>query len=218
MTSLWEPLTEEQREQLVEEIMIYKFSRNDLIYKEGDEPFYLMYLLEGMVTISNIIKGKQHIVRMVEPGCMFGYLSSFNNTLLKQKAITGDNTVIAFIPMTLIYRLMRENSAFTFVFIKDLTELLDLSLHYTINLTRKHINGRMAQCLLRMKEKYGVGNDGQSLPIYLSRENLAGMSNMTTSNAIRTLSAFADMDCIALEGRIIKILDEERLRYIAQTE
>ena len=38
---------------------------------------------------------------------------------------------------------------------------------------------------------------------------------MTTSNAIRTLSAFATEQLIAIDGRKIKIIKEEELRKIS---
>ena len=39
---------------------------------------------------------------------------------------------------------------------------------------------------------------------------------MTTSNAIRTLSTFVTEHIIALDGRKIKIIDEERLKKISR--
>ena len=39
---------------------------------------------------------------------------------------------------------------------------------------------------------------------------------MTTSNAIRTLSNFASEKLISIDGRKIKILDEERLKKISK--
>jgi hypothetical protein len=39
---------------------------------------------------------------------------------------------------------------------------------------------------------------------------------MTTSNAIRTLSTFVDEHIITLDGRKIKIIDEEKLRKISK--
>ena len=39
---------------------------------------------------------------------------------------------------------------------------------------------------------------------------------MTTSNAIRTLSSFAAERVIAIDGRKIKIIDEEKLRRISK--
>jgi len=42
------------------------------------------------------------------------------------------------------------------------------------------------------------------------------LSNMTTSNAIRTLSMFVSERVIAMDGRRIKIIDEDRLRKISR--
>ena len=49
-----------------------------------------------------------------------------------------------------------------------------------------------------------------------SREDLANLSNMTTSNAIRTLSSFVSERLVVADGRKITILDEPQLRLIAK--
>jgi len=61
-----------------------------------------------------------------------------------------------------------------------------------------------------------VEEDGSTISIYLSREDLANLSNMTTSNAIRTLSNFANEHLLAIDGRKIKIIDEEKLKRISK--
>lgn len=58
--------------------------------------------------------------------------------------------------------------------------------------------------------------DGITLSIYMGREDLANLSNMTTSNAIRTLSCFAEEKIIVVDGRKIQIIDEPRLRKISR--
>ena len=50
----------------------------------------------------------------------------------------------------------------------------------------------------------------------MSREDLANLSNMTTSNAIRTLSAFVNERVIIVDGRRIKVLNESALRKISK--
>ena len=85
-----------------------------------------------------------------------------------------------------------------------------------MNLTQKHIRGRLAESLLFLKDSYGLEEDGATISIYLSREDLANLSNMTSSNAIRTLSSFASERIIAMDGRKIKLIDEEQLRKISR--
>ena len=86
----------------------------------------------------------------------------------------------------------------------------------TVNLTQKHIRGRLAESLLLLIKNYGYEEDGNTLAMLLPREDLANMSNMTTSNAIRTLSQFSQEGLIGIDGRHIKILDEKALEKISR--
>ena len=93
---------------------------------------------------------------------------------------------------------------------------LGISETRTVNLTQKHIRGRLAESLLTLRQTYGYDEDGATIALYISREDLANMSNMTTSNAIRTLSQFASEGLIAIDGRKIKLLDEEEIKRISR--
>lgn len=106
------------------------------------------------------------------------------------------------------------NNKLAIFFIKLLAVEVGLSDQRTINLTQKHIRGRLAESLIFLRDNYGLEEDGATLSIYLSREDLASMSNMTTSNAIRTLSTFAKENIIAIDGKKIKIIDNEVLERI----
>ena len=85
----------------------------------------------------------------------------------------------------------------------------------TVTLTQKHIRGRLAESLIFLKDTYGFEDDGSTLKVYLSREDIANLSNMTTSNAIRTLSSFASEKVISLDGRKIRVLNLPKLERIS---
>ncbi|MDE6495225.1 MAG: helix-turn-helix domain-containing protein, partial [Duncaniella sp.] len=78
------------------------------------------------------------------------------------------------------------------------------------------IRGRLAEALIVLLENYGYEEDGMTLAIYMGREDLANLSNMTTSNAIRTLSNFVSEKVIIVDGRKIKIVNEPMLRKISK--
>lgn len=217
ITQLWDPLADEQRQMLVDSLVVKQFQRNNVIYSRGDDSEYLYYLLEGTVAISREgIANQTQIVQMVKPGNMFGYAPAFDNNPHISTATATSETKVAMVPMEIIFRLIWDNSSFAMVFIRELANLLGASVSRTISLTQKHIRGRLAETLLIMKQKYGFEADDQTLAVYLSRKDLALMSNMTTSNAIRTLSSFAQEGIIAIEGRKIKILHESTLKRISE--
>lgn len=84
-----------------------------------------------------------------------------------------------------------------------------------VSITQKHVRGRLAETLLDLLDVYGYGNDGETLDLRITREDMANLSNMTTSNAIRTLSAFADEGLVEVHGRFIKLIDVEALQSIS---
>ncbi|MDE6315802.1 MAG: Crp/Fnr family transcriptional regulator, partial [Muribaculaceae bacterium] len=108
------------------------------------------------------------------------------------------------------------NNKVAWCFIHELARNLGSSDTKIVNLTQKHIRGRLAEALIVLIENYGYEEDSSTLKIYMSREDLANMSNMTTSNAIRTLSAFVTEKLITVDGRRIRILNEPQLHKVSR--
>ena len=66
-----------------------------------------------------------------------------------------------------------------------------------------------------LKDTYGLEEDGRTLKVCLPREDLANLSNMTTSNAIRTLSTFASEGIVELIGKQIRITNMDALEKVS---
>ena len=215
IAELWYPLTDEQRKYLAQHFTIQKYKKNETIYCEGETPTHLMCLLNGKVKIyKDGVGGRSQIIRMIKPVEYFGYRASFAKENFVTAAAAFEPSTICLIPMTAINELLSQNNELAMFFIRQLSIDLGIADERTVNLTQKHIRGRLAESLIFLKESYGVEEDQSTLSIYLSREDLANLSNMTTSNAIRTLSNFAAEKIITIDGRKIKIIDEEKLRKI----
>ncbi|MDR2138045.1 MAG: Crp/Fnr family transcriptional regulator [Tannerella sp.] len=213
---VWRVLTGQEREILRRKSTIQQFRRNEMIYCEGDEPKYMMCLLKGKVRIfKKGVGGRSQIIRMIKPIQYFAYRAYFAREKYLTAASAFEASAVCVIPMTVVESLIRANSNLAMFFIRQLSTDLGIADERTVNLTQKHIRGRLAESLLFLQECYGMEEDGATLSIYLSREDLANLSNMTTSNAIRTLSTFVAEHIIALDGRKVKIIDEERLRKIS---
>ena len=217
LAEVWRVLTDKEREVLRNNSTIQHFKRNELIYCEGDEPKDMMCLLKGKVKIyKDGVGGRSQIIRMIKPVEYFGYRAYFAKEDYVTAAAAFEPSLICLIPMSAITTLVSQNNDLAMFFIKQLSFDLGVADERTVNLTQKHIRGRLAESLLFLKESYGLEEDGSTLSIYLSREDLANLSNMTTSNAIRTLSQFSTERLITIDGRKIKIIDEEKLKKISK--
>lgn len=217
ISDLWELLTAEQKALMQKNISVRSYKKHEVIYSERELPERLLCVLEGKVKIYREgIGGRTQIMRMITSVGYFGYRAYFAGERYVTNAKAFEPSVICSFPMQIVEKVVRENNRVAFFFIHRLAYDLGESDARTVNLTQKHIRGRLAENLLFLKENYGLEADGATISVYLSRQDLASLSNMTTANAIRTLSSFASERIIAIDGRKIKIIDEERLRRISK--
>lgn len=214
---LWDVLTPAQRDYLSENYIVQHFKKNEVIYSEGDTPSSLICLVSGKVKIfKEGVGGRSQIVRIIKSVEYFGYRALLAEEPYVTSAAAFEASTVYFVPAKVFLSLLKENNDLALYFIKALAVDLGISDLRTVNLTQKHIRGRLAESLLFLKDSYGYEEDGATISVYLSREDLASLSNMTTSNAIRTLTVFVNEKIIAVDGRKIKIIDEEKLRRISK--
>jgi CRP-like cAMP-binding protein len=216
ISDMWAPLTEEQRAFLSKNFSLQLIKKNERIYCEGEKSTHLMCVLTGKVKIFKDGVGRNQVIRIIKAVDYFGYRAYFAGEDYVTEAAAVEPSILCFIPMPVIMSLIRENNDLARVFIRRLALDVGVSDKRSISVTQKQVRGRLAEALLFLKETYGLEEDGSTLSIYLTREDLAGLSNMTTPNAIRTLSLYSNERIISIDGRKIKIIDEDRLKKISK--
>ena len=217
LKELWEILTPEEKKKVSEVFVVRQFKKNQIIYAEHDTPEYLYCLLTGKAKMyKDGIGGRQQILRLYRPIQYFGYRAYFAGEPYVSSVAAVEAASIGIIPMDLVKEIIDENIQVAWFFIHELSRNLGGSDTKIVNLTQKHIRGRLAEALILLVDNYGLEDDGETLNIYMAREDIANLSNMTTSNAIRALSAFTNEKIITVDGRRIKILDYNTLKKISK--
>ena len=217
LKELWEILTPEEKNKVREAFVVKQFKKNQIIYAEHDAPEYLYCLLTGKAKMyKDGIGGRQQILRLYRPIQYFGYRAYFAGEPYVSSVAAVEAASIGIIPMDLVKEIIDQNRQVAWFFIHELSRNLGGSDTKIVNLTQKHIRGRLAEALILLVDNYGLEDDGETLNIYMAREDIANLSNMTTSNAIRTLSAFTTEKIITVDGRRIKILGYNTLKKISK--
>lgn len=217
LSEIWSALDGDEKRIVIDNFEIHNFKKNQIIYAEGETPEYLWCLLKGKVKkFKDGLGGRQQILRLHRPVQYFGYRAYFANEPYVSSAAAFEVSTIGSVPMKLVEELIRKNNRLALFFIHELSRNLGGSDTKIVNLTQKHIRGRLAEALIVLKDNYGYEDDNSTLRIYMAREDLANLSNMTTSNAIRTLTCFANEKIITVDGRRIKIINESMLRKISK--
>lgn len=217
LSDIWSILDGDEKRRIVENFTTHTFKKNQIIYAEDEMPENLWCLLKGKVKLyKDGIGGRQQILRLIRPVQYFGYRAYFAGESYNSTAVAFEPSILGSIPMTIVEDLIQNNIKLAWFFIHELSRNLGGSDTKIVNLTQKHIRGRLAEALIALRDSYGYEDDDATLKIYMAREDLANLSNMTTSNAIRTLSGFVAEKILIVDGRRIKIMNENALRKISK--
>ena len=217
MSEIWAVLDNDEKRRIIDAFKIHEFKKNQRIYAEGEEPEYLWCLLQGKVKkFKDDVGGRVQILRLIRSVQYFGYRAYFAKERYNSSAAAFEASVVGTLPMTLVEDMINKNIKLAWFFIHELSRNLGGADTKIVNLTQKHIRGRLAEALIVLRDHYGYEDDNMTLRVYMAREDLANLSNMTTSNAIRTLSGFVTDKLITVDGRKISILNESELRKISK--
>ena len=217
LNPLWSTLTDNEQVIVNEHVEVVQYAKNEIIHHDGEESKYMWMLLEGKVRIyKEGIGQRQQIIQLLKPYDIFGYRACLVHEAYNSSASAFDACTVYRLEREVFCKLVEGNSALCYQVMLMMAKDLAFSEIRTVNLTQKHIRGRLAESLLLLKRNYGYEEDEETLAMTLTREDLANMSNMTTSNAIRTLSQFAQEGLIELDGKRIKITDEKGLEKISR--
>jgi CRP-like cAMP-binding protein len=213
--SLFKGLNSKDKETIAGHHTVNHVRRGDYLFREGEKSRGLICLSTGKAKVfKEGVGGREQIVKMVRQNGFIGYRALFTENIWSFSAAAIEDSNICVLEKTTLVKLMKKNADLTMKFTRILSEELGYSNSRTISLTQKHIRGRLAESLIVLRDTYGFDEDGKTLNVSLSREDIAGLSNMTTSNAIRTLSGLSSDGIIGVKGRRITIIDTTTLEHI----
>lgn len=217
-SSIFRGLNQADKELLNQHHLVVNFMKKDVILSEGSKPKGLICLVSGKAKIFKMGAGnREQIIKMLRPLSFISYRSLFSDNYYHFSAVAVEESATVIFEKQTLARILKQNAELAIKFIKVLSEDLLYSENRLISLTQKHVRGRLAESLLLLRDNYGMEADGKTLRVLLSREDLAHFSNMTTSNAIRTLSGMAQEKILDIQGRKIMILDPEKLEVISES-
>lgn len=216
-SSIFKGLTQKEKETIEQHHTLITIRKGEDLFKEGEKTRGLICLTSGKVKIfKEGVGGREQILKMVKQQGLIGYQALFSESTWSFSAVALETSVICILEKTSLLNILKKNGILALKFLKLITEELGASNDRTVSLSQKHVRGRLAESLLGLSETYGSETDGKTIGVSLSREDIAHLSNMTTSNAIRTLSNLASEGIIKIKGRKISIIDRISLEHISE--
>jgi len=216
--SLCADLSKEDLFQINQNKRTLQYAKNEYIFKQGVRPSGIYILAKGKVKNVRISEsGYEQIIGLQKPVDFLGFndfISDLNHTF---SAVALEDCSVSYIPTQDFQAILHRNNAFANKTLRYIGQLFSANVERTSNLTGKHLRGRMADTLLYIYDLFEVSKSNEVLDIELRRRDLAGMANMNTANAIRTLSEFSKANWIHLDKSKITYKDIHAIRRTSMT-
>lgn len=196
---------------------IRRYRKKDIIYYENDSPRHVFYVQNGKIKIFRTNEdGRELIVALINKGEFFGYLSLLQAVNYPETAVALEDSEIALIPRDEFFKLVHTNRDVSSRFIKMLAgDLLDVE-QQLLDLAYNSVRKRVADALIRLKERYATPEDEERFTIAIKRDDLASMVGTAKETVIRMLSDFKEDKLIEVSGSKITIINEKGLQEMWQ--
>ncbi|MFZ9978276.1 MAG: Crp/Fnr family transcriptional regulator [Candidatus Kapaibacteriota bacterium] len=178
----------------------------DYIFQEGKYPSGIFCIHKGKIKLSRDgQEGREHIVRFAKEGDILGYKALITGGTYSASAVALDDCHICVIPRELFFETIQHNPKLAMKMMEILTNELNNAEERVMELAQKTVRERLAETLLILLETFGTEEDGETINVSLTREEIANIVGTATESVIRLLADFKKSELIELKGRKIAI-------------
>lgn len=211
-------INEDPFHDLIKDRNIKTVKNKQVIYKEGNHPACLYFILKGLVkTFRTDEYGKEFISGLYKEGEFLGYLPILEKTGYRDTAEAIGQAALAIIPVEDFEELASVNKYARERLIRMLTQSIQEKEIQLLRFAYDSLRKRAADTLLMVLNKYNTAGD-TSVGIKLSRGNLAALAGVARESFARTLADFKEENLIDIRKGVIYLLDMEKLYNLSNKE
>ena len=190
----------------------HNFKKGEIIIAEGNPIEDFIYMKSGLVKlVRGNIEGKEQIICFARSLDFVSLLSIFSETHYNYSVIALEDSVICGMKLTEVKAIAMVNGRFALSLAEKINKASDEIIKTMLEVKKRRLLGRIAYMLLYFSRKV---YKSQVFELPVSRKEIGEFIGMTTENVIRTLSDFRKDNIIKINGKIIEIIDFERLERI----
>ena len=197
------------------ELTQFIFHKNDVLFKENDQPAGLYCIESGSVKIfKDEPADQERILHLATAGEILGLHSVVNNHIYTNSATAISETRASFITAHDFMNLINSNNTYKLLVMKSLCSRIDSMEDHIVRISEKMSDERFADTLLVLVDKYGI-NKTKDLNIHLSIDELASYTCTSKSYMKKIITEFTHRGLITFSSGNIKILNLPLLRNTA---
>jgi CRP-like cAMP-binding protein/FixJ family two-component response regulator len=200
-------------QKLSEQYNIENYERKQTLYQENKNPRFLFYLIKGKVKCYKSNEdGKEYIMSLHNEGDFVGYTALLEGSHYQDSALILEDAEIMSIPKDDFLQMVYNDISIATKFIHIITHNVKEKEHRLLNLAYSSLRKRVAAALVEIVTKFNLKE--QSMPIEISREEIAQYVGTATESLIRTLSDFKAEKLIEIKSGRIIVNNAEKLKNL----
>ncbi len=185
--------------------------RGELLFSEGEEAEGFFIVGSGKVKVYKLSpEGKERILHIVHPCATFAEAAIFGNGRYPAYAEPLEKSKLVFFPKDDFLGLLHEHSQIAINMIGGLSRFLRQFTTQIEELTFKDVPARLARYLVEL-----AGDCAEQVELPVSKAQLASNLGTVSETLSRTFRKMADEQIIEVRGKVIEILDRDRLEDLS---
>jgi len=209
---LFAGVTDEDLERLAAVGKLRVHEKGEVLFSDGEKALGFYVVGAGKVKIYKLSpEGKERILHIVQPGGTFAEAAIFGNGLYPAYAEPLEKAQLVFFPKNDFLALLQAHSQIAINMIGGLSRFLRQFATQIEELTFKDVPARLARYLLET-----AGDEEESVELPISKTQLASNLGTVSETLSRTFRKLADEAVIEVRGKVIAILDRDRLEDLAE--
>jgi CRP/FNR family cyclic AMP-dependent transcriptional regulator len=217
MVDVFEPLSEEEIEQLNDQLPDRRLERGEVFYGPEDRSERFFLLQRGKVRIFRTTPdGREFTLAVVEAGTVFGEMTLTGQQLEGAYAQAMEPSQVSTMLRTDLERLVLEKPEVGLRIMEVLSERLRHQETRLEDANMKDVHARLAGIIVLLVESEGVrSGTGYRIPAHYTHERLGTMIGANRVAVTRAFGLLQDEGVVELRRRLIHVTDIEALRNSA---
>ncbi len=187
-----------------------QFDKGEIIVSQGEKADKFLYLKNGLAKIFLRDRNEERIIRLSKPLDFLSVVANFAHDEFPYSIQAITPTTVCFFDLQKIKDTIGQNGNFGLELLKKISGSCNNAILMNMELNRRNLRGRVAYILLLL------ANDiyqRMTFELPLTRREIGEIISMSTENVIRIFSELRREGIIKTNGRIIEIVDLQRLSY-----
>jgi CRP/FNR family transcriptional regulator len=216
-TGMFKRLSQDDRQRLAAVSRLKSYAKGDRIFGEADPSDFFYVVVSGKVKIVKMMpSGKDVILEIFGTGDPFGSVAAYEGRPFPASAIALEDASCLLTPRTAFFSLLDDHPSLVRGLLLGLTQRLVELTNRLAELTGSRVEARFARLFLKLADNMGRPiAGGTSIPMALSRQELADLTGTTIETAIRIMSRWGKDEIVRTEKDGFVLIDKDALETLA---